>query len=171
MLGKKNLLLAFIIVIGLFSLKSTCRFGTKDVSIPIDVKTFRVNIFQNKARIVNPLLAPRLSEKFRQKVTNQTRLRPTQANEPDWDINGQITDYSVTTSGVSAGQTANNRLTVAFHISMVDRLDDKRSIEADISKSYEFNAAKSISEAEQGLLDEMVRTLSDEIFNRIFSNW
>jgi len=43
--------------------------------------------------------------------------------------------------------------------------------EADVSLSFDFNANQSLQQAEASLLDEMVRQLSDEIFNRIFSDW
>jgi hypothetical protein len=43
--------------------------------------------------------------------------------------------------------------------------------EFDISRSFDYDSNKSLQQAEAGLLDEMIRSLTDEIFNRIFSNW
>jgi hypothetical protein len=43
--------------------------------------------------------------------------------------------------------------------------------EADVSRSFDFSANQSLQAAEAALLDEMVRNLTDEIFNRIFSDW
>jgi outer membrane lipopolysaccharide assembly protein LptE/RlpB len=40
-----------------------------------------------------------------------------------------------------------------------------------VSRSFDFPANQSLNQAEAQLLDEMVRNLSDEIFNRIFSDW
>jgi hypothetical protein len=45
------------------------------------------------------------------------------------------------------------------------------SKETDVSLSFDFPANQSLNIAERDLLDEMVRQLSDEIFNRIFSDW
>jgi hypothetical protein len=149
---------------------SSCRIGTKDVSIPPEVKTFSLDLFGNKASLVNPQLAPRLTEKFRQKVINQTRLRPL-AEKGDYAISGYINSYMVTTSGISNGVAGNNRLAVAFHVILKDNLNEKRSFEADVSRSFEFSANTNLRDAEIALIDEMTRTLSDEVFNKIFSNW
>jgi len=40
-----------------------------------------------------------------------------------------------------------------------------------VNRSFEFKGNQSFQQAETGLLDEMIRTLTDEIFNKLFSNW
>ncbi len=143
----------------------------KDVSIPAEVKTVKVNFIENRARYVNPQLSPRLTDRLRQKIVGQTRLSQTNNDEgADWIISGEIRDYSVSTSGVSNQQSAANRLSVSVHIVLDDRKQDK-VIEHDISRNFEFAATLSLQQAEAALSDEMIRGLTDDIFNRIFSSW
>jgi len=118
----------------------------------------------------NPQLSPKLTDKVRQKITGQTKLTQTNNDNADWEISGDITDYSVTTSGISNQQEATNRLTVSVHITLFKRKEDKTE-EFDISRNYDFAANQSLQQAEAKLTEEMIRTLTDEIFNRIFSNW
>ena len=153
-----------------FSLAGCFSYKFKDVSIPPEVKTVKVNFIENRARYVNPQLSPKLTDKVRQKITGQTRLTQTNNDNPDWEISGEIRDYSVSTSGISNQREATNRLTVAVHIILYDRLKEETK-EHDVSRSYEFSASQSLQQAEARLSDEMIRTLTDEIFNRIFSNW
>jgi hypothetical protein len=40
-----------------------------------------------------------------------------------------------------------------------------------VSRSFDFDANLTLTQAETRLLDEMVRSLTDDMFNRIFSNW
>ncbi len=81
---------------------ATCKYSTKDVSpIPADIKTFRVNYFQNKARYVNPQVTPKLTEDLKQKIISSTRLRQVNDDDANYDISGYLSDYSVTTSGVA----------------------------------------------------------------------
>lgn len=167
-MGLKVIVVLFFVAF--FCQYSTCKFGTKDVSIPAEVKTFSLDLFANRASIVNPQLAPRLTEAFRQKVINQTRLRPLATNG-DFAISGYISSYSVTTSGISNGVAGNNRLNVGFHVILKDNIVDKRSFEADVTRSFDFNANTNLRDAEIALLSEITRTLSDEVFNKIFSNW
>ena len=160
---------AFLIILS-FSNTGCGIYRFKDVSIPDSIKTVKINQFDNNARYRNPQLSPRLTDKVRQKITGQTKLTQTNNDNADWEINGDITDYSVTTSGISNQQEATNRLTVSVHITLFKRKEDKTE-EFDISRNYDFAANQSLQQAEAKLTEEMIRTLTDEIFNRIFSNW
>jgi hypothetical protein len=151
--------------------QSSCNiYRFKDVSIPDSIKTVKVNFFGNKARYVNPQLSPRLSDRLRQKIVSQTRLTQTNNDNADWEISGDITQYNLTTSAISGQREAGNRLTVGVHITILKRKSDETA-EYDVSRAFEFAATQSLQEAEARLSDEMIRTLSDDIFNRIFSSW
>jgi hypothetical protein len=152
-------------------------YSFKDIgSIPPEVKTFRVNYIENKARYVNPQLSPQLTDKLRQKITSQTRLTGVQADDAHYDINATVTGYNVTTSGVSSSttnqqQASIQRLTVTVHINFRNNLDAAKNFEADVSRNFDFGANLSLTQAEAQLTETIVKNMVDEIFNRIFSNW
>lgn len=151
---------------------ATCKYSTRDTSpIPTEVKTFRVNYLENKARYVNPQLSPTLTERLKQKISGQTRLRQINGDEAHYDISGYISDYSVTTTGITNQNASTNRLNVSFHLVFKNRLDQTKDMEADITNNYDFDARKSLQEAEAGLNNDILRNLVDGIFNKIFSNW
>lgn len=154
----------------ILGIQGTCRYSLRDVSVPAEVKTVRVFFIENKARYINPQLSPRLTDKLRQKIVNQTRLSQTN-NDADYEIRGYIIDYGVSTSGISQQQVASNNLNVTVHIVFKNRLDEKANFEADITRNFPFSASKSLSQAESELNDQIINNLTDEIFNRIFSNW
>lgn len=164
--------LALFIVLALtFTFNTGCGiYSFNDVSIPDSIKTIRINFIENKARYINPQLSPQLTDRVKQKINNQTRLTQKNGDDVHYEISGTITDYSVTTSGISNQQTQTNRLTVGVHITVNNHLANKTD-EYDVSRSFEFPATSSLQAAEAGLMDEMVRSLTDDIFNRIFSNW
>ena len=169
---KKIKLVSFLGLL-LFTLNfATCKYSTKDVApIPADVKTFRVNYFENKARYVNPQLTPQITEKLKQKIIGQTRLRQTNNDDAHYDISGYLSDYSVTTTGIS-GQSANtNRLNVTFHLIFKDNLDNTKDFETDVTSNYDFSAQLTLPQAESQLGDQIVKNVTDAIFNKIFSNW
>jgi hypothetical protein len=151
---------------------ATCKYSTKDTSpIPPEVKTFRVNYLENRARYVNPQLSPTLTERLKQKISGQTRLRHINGDEAHYDISGYVSDYSVTTSGISNQNASTNRLNVSFHLIFKNRLDQKKDFEADITKNYDFNAQLSLQDVEAQKSNEILKNLVDGIFNKIFSNW
>jgi outer membrane lipopolysaccharide assembly protein LptE/RlpB len=159
-----------IILIAFLCIQGTCRFSLKDVSIPPEVKTVKVNFIENKARYINPQLSPRLTDKLRQKIVNQTRLSQV-SGEADYEISGQITDYSVSTSGISNQKVASNNLNVSVRIRFRNRLDEKKNQETSITRNFPFSSSLSLSQAETQLNEQIVSNLTDEIFNKIFSTW
>lgn len=161
-----------LMAIGMFlTVISGCGVYTfKDVSIPADIKTIKLRLLENKARYVNPRLSPALTTKLQDKIVGQTRLTRTDSEDADWVISGYISDYSVVTSGISGQQASINRLTVGAQISLKDNKTQKDQ-EYSVTKSFEFNASQTLQQAENALFDDIIKGLSDEIFNRLFSNW
>ena len=168
---KLTVLLSLVTLVFSFA---TCKYSFKDTApIPAEVKTFRVNPFENRARYVNPIIAPQLTEKLKQKIIGQTRLRQTNNDDAHYDISGYLSDYSVVTSGVANQAAATNRINVTFHLIFKNTIDPdpKKSFETDLTSNYDFPASQSLQQAESGLLDKIIKTVTDAIFNKIFSNW
>jgi hypothetical protein len=149
----------------------TCKYSFKDVSIPIEVKTFRVNPLENKAQYVNTALSPQLTERLKQKIISTTRLRQTNDDDAHYDISGYISQYYTTTISITGSTASGNRLTVGFHLIFKNTLDEKKNFEADITRTFDYDANLSLSQAETSLNEEILKNLADEIFNKIFSNW
>lgn len=169
--NKNHLFLIVACFFSMLTLAGCFRYSLKDASVPPDVKTVRVNFIENKARYINPQLSPQLTDKLRLKINNQTRLTQVQGEDAHYDITGTIVDYSFSTTGISGNREASNRLTVTVEIKLVDRSPNKKSFDAQVSRSFDFAASKSITQAESELNESILRNLTDEIFNRIFSSW
>src|SRR5450631_1589167 len=76
-------------------------YSFKDVSIPPEVKTIRLGFIENRARYVDPQLSPQLTDKLKQKISNQTKLIQIQGENADYDVSAYVSEYSVSTVGVS----------------------------------------------------------------------
>lgn len=160
-----------LLLITVFSF-ATCKYSFKDTSpIPAEVKTFRVNFFENKARYVNPQLGPQLTERTKQKIIGNTRLRQTNDDNAHYDISGYISDYNVTTSGITGNNASTNRLTVSFHLIFKNTLDEKKNFETDLSNNFDFRADQTLEQAQAALFPDIIKNIVDAIFNKIFSNW
>ncbi len=174
MTSKNNKIFIFesIGILFLLLLFSGCKiYSFKDAVIPQEVKTVKIGFIENRARYVNPQLSPKLTDKVQTKIISQTKLTRTNNDDAHYVINGTITNYDPSqTVGVSAQQATTNRLTVTIHIVLKKTLENKEE-EFDVSRSFDYSANLTLQQAEGQLLDEVVRSLADEIFNRIFSNW
>jgi len=155
----------------IFSIAACGVYGFSDKGgIPPDIKTVKINAIEKRAPLDNIQLRQRLADRLRQKIVGQTRLTQTNSDSADWEINISLDQYTPSTSAISNQTVVTNRLTVALHVIRTSwKNEDKK--EYDVSRSFEFPATQSLQQAENGLMDEMTRTLTDEIFNKLFSDW
>jgi predicted small secreted protein len=153
-----------------FVLSACGVYTMRDISIPPEVKTIKINFIENRANYVNPQLSPRLTNRLQEKVVSQTRLNRTNEDDADWVVSGYISEYRVSTSGISNQQASMNRLTVGVKLTLKDNLTQKTS-NYDVNRSFEFAATQSLQQAEQAMAEDILKGLSEEIFNRLFSNW
>lgn len=170
---KSNLLffLTCILMLSIFNF-ATCKYSFKDTSpIPQEVKTFRVNYLENKAQYINTQLSPQLTERLKQKIINTTRLRQTNDDDAHYDISGYVSQYYTSTISITGNNSSGNRLTVGFHLTFKNTLDEKKNFETDLNRTFDFPATQSLTQAESTLNNEIVKNIVDEIFNKIFSNW
>ena len=164
-------LIPFVIIMLAAALLGGCGIYTfKDVSIPAEIQTINLHMLTNKARYVNPVLAPRLTSRLQEKIVSQTRLTRTDSEDADWVITGYINDYNVATTGISNQQVSTNQLRVGAVIRRKDNKTQKED-EFTVTKSFEFPASQTVQQAEAALGDEILKGVSEEIFNRLFSNW
>jgi hypothetical protein len=152
---------------------SACKVYTfKDVSIPNEVKTIRISYIENRAQYVDPQLSPQLTDKLKQKITNQTKLTQVESEDADYYVQGYISQYNVSTSGVTNQQAASNRLTVSVHITFKNRLAvGTKDFDTELTRNFDFSASLTINDAQAQLTPTIVSNLTDEIFNKLFSNW
>ncbi|MBL7741685.1 MAG: hypothetical protein JNK14_20875 [Chitinophagaceae bacterium] len=142
----------------------------QDINVPDTIRVVKVNYIENRASYVNPQLSPQLTDKLRQKIVSQTRLKQTAGDNADWEISCEIRDYSFSTAGVANNQSATNRINVSVHV-ILNNIKGGETKEYDVSRNFDFSANQSLQQAEASLLTEMIRGLTDDIFNRLFSDW
>lgn len=158
---------------------SSCKiYSFRDTSIPPEVKSIHLAYIENRARLVNPQLAPALNDAIRLKINNQaSKLAQIEGSDADYDVTAYVSDYSYSTSGISNQQASSNRLSVTVHIVFKNNLDPTgkkvppANFEADVTRNFDFAATTSITDAETQLLPTITSNLTDEIFNKLFSNW
>lgn len=175
---KRSLIILFsafcIINFACSSCKVSYGFNEKGTQLADSIKTVWIDFIQNLAPYNNPQLSPALTDRLKQKVTRQTKLTQVNRDDADLVIAATVRDYSVTTTGVSSvngqSQTTVNRLNVSVHVTITNnKTSDVK--EHDVTRQFDFPARQTLQQAEAQLLDEMIRNLTDEIFNRIFSDW
>ena len=160
------------------------RLSLNGASVPLDLKTINVQFFENNAQLVVPTLSQTFTEALKNRIRSQTSISITR-DDADAIMSGAITGYSI--APVSIQATNNNappiagasRLSITVQVRYIKYLykDGKRTSDPDKILSFDESFTKykdftgDISSQEQALIPDIVKQLTDDIFNRAFANW
>lgn len=160
-----------IILVAVVLLSSCVHYGFKGITIPPEAKTISVGFFQNQAALANPSEAQKFTEKLRDMVSSQTSLALTKQNG-DLQFEGVIADYSVTPVSIqSTDAAALNRLTITVNVKYSNKFDATKNFEQSFSRFSDYKSSQTLSSVESGLMEEINRQLTEDVFNRAFNNW
>ncbi len=147
------------------------KYSLSGASIPPDAKTFSVAYFPNNATMVSPILSSTLTEALVDIFTRRTRL--TQVDEGgDFAFEGEITNYTSTTSSVSSDEYALlNRLTITVKVRFTNALDESMSFNRTFTAFEDYKSTQLLTEVEGTLIPLIVDKLVTDIFQASASNW
>ncbi|MBI9033156.1 MAG: LptE family protein [Bacteroidales bacterium] len=162
----------FFILIGLVMITTSCGFYSfTGASISPDVETVNVKYFPNKASLVQPTLSDVFTDALRDKFVSQTSLDLVNS-QGDLTFEGEITKYFTKPTAIQTDQSAAlNRLTIAVKVKFTNSKEPDKSFEQSFEHFSEYDAASSLSDVEDGLIEEIVEVLIDNIFSKAVVNW
>lgn len=164
------LLLTFVLAAVIFT---ACKIGYSftGASIATNVKTFSVSYFPNRARLVNPNLSQNFTDGLQEKLIRQTSLN--QITEGgDLEFSGQISEYDVRPMNIQQGDLAAlNRLTITVKVKFVNNKEHTQDWDKSFTGYEDFESSQSLSNVEDNLVTEIVKKLTDDIFNASIANW
>ena len=140
-------------------------------SIPPEAKTISVETFPNYASTVNPQLSQKLTDNLIQMFSSQTSLDVTNS-DGDLQLSGEITGYETRASALSASdEVSMNRLTITIKVKFVNTKDPEADFEQQFSRYRDYAATLDFAAVENGLMNEIVNELCEDIFNKAVVNW
>jgi len=149
-------------------------YTLKSESIPPEMKTIRIDFFENNAPLVVSYLSQQFTESLKDRVRTTTRLSIV-TGEGNASMSGAITDYHF--APVSIQATNNNAppiagasvLSITVNVKFTYDANKKLSFEQSFTKTMNYTG--DISSQEQTLVTAINKQLIDDIFNRAFNNW
>lgn len=141
-------------------------------SVPAEVRSVHIAQMRNNASLVMPSLSQQLSDAFRDKCLAETNLRLGALGQSDWEFTGEILDYGVSAAAVSGRETTSlNRLTVVWRLRFRSLTNPKAGWEQRLVRYADFDAGTPFQSIENQLVEQIVRQLVDDAFNKAFINW
>lgn len=162
-----------VIIVLSLGLLSSC-YTLKNASIPPDLKTINVQFFENNAPLVVNNLSQTITEAIKDRIRTQSRLSIVRG-EADAIMSGSIIGYTI--APVSIEATSNNtapiadanRLSITVKVKFVYDKDKKLNFEETMTRFANYRG--DINSQEQSLIQEITKQLTEDIYNRAFSNW
>lgn len=169
-------LAALTVVCGLIALLYSCRmsFGLAPIS-SIDytkVKTITIVDFDNHAQYVYGPLATNFNQRLRDMFIQQTPLRMVDMGG-DLEITGEIVGYNQYNEAVDAsGFSSKVKLTLTVKVSYVNNTNHEVDFtDKQFSAFQTYDSSQRLDDVQDGLLDTMIKDITEQIFNATIANW
>lgn len=146
----------------------------KGTSISPDVTSFYIGNFRNNASNAPAEIGQLFSDRLRDKVLRESRLA---YSETDMSIefDGAVTSYTVTSVAPSSdgGQIGSslNRLQISVNVDYINHIDEEDSFTHSFSFFQDFESSDNLADVQDTLIEDIFQQITEDIFNRAFSNW
>ncbi|MBP1613078.1 MAG: hypothetical protein H6Q13_526 [Bacteroidetes bacterium] len=160
--------------VSLLVLVNSCSISYKfnGASINYDkVKTISIADFPIKAAYVYAPLATKFNEKLKDVYVQQTRLRLIPRNA-DLAVEGEITGYNQYNQAVKAdGYSSEVKLTITVNVRYVNNTNHEEDFEQQFTAFRTYDSTQLLTAVQDELIDQMVKDITDQVFNATVANW
>lgn len=134
-------------------------------------KTIQINDFPIRASYVWGPMAPMFNNALKDMFANHTRLTQVKRNG-DMKIEGEITQYSQRNKSVSSeGYSAQTELSITVNVRFVNNANHSLDFERQFTASQSYETTRSLNSVQKELVSQMVKDLTEQIFNATVANW
>lgn len=136
------------------------------------VHSIAVHDFPNRAALVYAPLAIKFNEEIRDIYTRQTRLNMVRQNG-DLDLEGEITGYDISPQAISStnGMASETRLTIRINVRYTNNTDHEEDFERSYTAYRNFDSSKLLTDVQDQLIEEIVKEITENIYNDTVANW
>ena len=112
---------------------------------------------------------------FQNKLTDlyatQTKLRLVKKNG-DLQLAGEITGFDQYNKGISSdGYSSQVQLKMTVNVRFVNNKNHNEDFERQFSATTEYDSSQQLTSVQEDLVTQMVKDITDQIFNTTVANW
>ena len=161
-----------VILIGM--VLTACKVSYKFNSSSIDytkTKTITIVDFPIRASYVWAPMQTIFNEQLRDIFSSHTRLVQVSRNG-DLKIEGEITQYTQRNKSVSSeGYSALTELSMTVNVRFTNNVKHDEDFEQSFTATASYDSRLSLNSVQEGLVEEMVEDITEQIFNATVANW
>ena len=155
-------------------LLAACSVSYKFNGASIDytkTKTIQINDFPIRSTYVWGPMASIFNNELKDIYANHTRLVQVKRNG-DLKIEGEITQYSQRNKSVSSeGYSAQTELSITVNVRFINNKNHSEDFERQFTASQSYETTRNLSSVQEELVTQMVKDLTEQIFNATVANW
>ena len=153
---------------------SACKVSYKFNGASIDytkTKTIQIADFPIRSSYVWGPMGPMFNNQLKDMFASHTKLSQVR-NNGDLKIEGEITQYSQRNKSVSAsGQSAQTELSITVNVRFTNNVNHSEDFERQFSSSKSYETTQSLATVQEELVTQMIKDITEQIFNATVANW
>ena len=154
-------------------LLSACTISYKFNGASIDytkTKTIQIADFPIRSSYVWGPMAPLFNNTLKDEFANHTHLSQVKRNG-DMKIEGEISQYNQRNKSVSSqGYSAQTELSMTVNVRFTNNANHSNDFEKQFTATSTYETTKNLNSVQEELVTQMVKDLSDQIFNATVAN-
>jgi len=141
-------------------------------SMPEEWKSFSVEMIENRAPNCPLNYGPILTEVLKDGIQNNTRLLLNTEGEGELIVSGGITTYNVAPIAIQENDNASkNRLTIRVQFEFLINTTEKEKVSFSASRFADFDSNVNLASIESQLIEDINGQISQDVINKLLSNW
>lgn len=155
-------------------LLTACSVSYKFNGASIDytkTKTIQIKDFPIRSTYVWGPMANIFNNQLKDQFANHTKLIQVKRNG-DLKLDGEITRYEQRNKSVSAeGYSAQTELSITVNVRFTNNVNHSEDFERQFTASTTYETTQSLNSVQEELVTQMVKDITDQIFNATVANW
>lgn len=136
-----------------------------------ETKTIQIDNFPIRSAYVWAPMQSIFQNRITEVYTNQTKLRQVKKNG-DLQLAGEITAFDQYNKGISSdGYSSLVQLKMTVNVRFVNNKKHTDDFERQFSATAEYDASQQLTSVQEELVTQMVKDITDQIFNATVANW
>lgn len=134
-------------------------------------KTIQIADFPNRSTYIWGPMAPMFNNALKDLYANHTKLIQVKRNG-DLKIDGEIIQYSQRNKSVSSeGYSAQTELSMTVNVRFTNTKNRQEDFERQFTATAVYETTMSLNSVQEQLVTDMVKDLTEQIFNATVANW
>ena len=155
-------------------LLAACSVSYKFNGASIDytkTKTIQISDFPIRSNYVWGPMANIFNNQLKDQYANHTKLIQVRRNG-DLRLDGEITRYEQRNKSVSSeGYSAQTELSMTVNVRFTNNVNHNEDFERQFTATASYETTQSLNAVQEELVTQMVKDITDQIFNATVANW